>query len=89
MVVVDDHIWAGTEDGSVLVYDASSEALVGQTKPHSDRVSCLACVGSHVWSGSGDRSIAAHDVHTLQTLYSLGDQGVRNIKPSASTPFAC
>ena len=75
LAVAGPHVWAGTEDGCVLVYDASQVALLSQTKPHTDRVSCLECVGSHVWSGSGDRTIAAHDAHSFQTLYSLGDQG--------------
>ena len=75
LVVVGNHVWAGTEEGSILVYDTSHETLVGQIKPHTDRVSCLECVGSHVWSGSGDRTVAAHDIHSFQTLYRLGEQG--------------
>ena len=75
LCTVGAHVWAGTEDGSILVYDAALETLVSQSKPHADRVSCLECVGSHVWSGSGDRTIVAHDMHGFQMLYSLNDQG--------------
>ena len=85
--MVGDHVWAGTEDGSILIYDTSHETLVGQIKPHTDRVSCLECVGSHVWSGSGDRSVAAHDIHSFQTLYSLGDQGTAILVMSVKTVF--
>ena len=68
-------VWAGTEDGLVLVWQADQEVLISQNRAHSDRVSCLEQVGNHVWSGSGDRIIVAHDVHSYQVLYSLNDQG--------------
>ena len=68
-------VWAGTDDGTILVWDAAQESLINQYKAHADRVSCLECVGSHVLSGSGDRTIVAHDASTFQMLYSLNDQG--------------
>ena len=69
------HLWAGTEDGHLIVWHAGTETLVHSRQAHSDRVSCLAAVGPHIWSGSGDRSIVAHDAATFAALYSLGDQG--------------
>lgn len=77
LCLVGSAVWAGIEDGSILVWDGVQESLLSQSKVHADRVSCLECVGSHVWSGSGDRTIVAHDAHTFQMLYSLNDQGVQ------------
>ena len=77
LCLVGSAVWAGTEDGSVLVWDGMQEGLLSQSKVHADRVSCLECVGSHVWSGSGDRTIVAHGAQTFQMLYSLNDQGVQ------------
>lgn len=75
LCTVTSNVWAGTIDGLILVWDAVQEALISQSKVHTDRVSCLECVGNHLWSGSGDRTIVAHDVHNFQLLYSLNDQG--------------
>lgn len=76
LCLVGPAVWAGCEDGTIVVWDSVGEGLLSQSRVHTDRVSCLECVGSHVWSGSGDRTIAAHDAHTFQMLYSLNDQGV-------------
>ena len=81
LCTVSTNVWAGTEDGSILVWDAALEALLSQNKAHTDRVSCLECVGSHVWSGSGDRTIVAHDAHSFHVLYSLNDQGIHVTVP--------
>ena len=79
LCLVGPSVWAGTEDGTILIWDAAQESLINQCKAHADRVSCLECVGSHVWSGSGDRTIVAHDAGNFQMLYSLNDQGNTNI----------
>ena len=76
LLVVGNHLWAGTADGHVLVWDMRSQTLRSDRNPHTDKVSCLELVGSHVWSGSGDRQIICHDAATGNALYNFGDQGV-------------
>lgn len=83
LCLVGGAVWAGCEDGTIVVWHGVQESLMSQSKVHADRVSCLECVGSHVWSGSGDRTIVAHDAHTFQMLYSLSDQGERREHPLA------
>lgn len=72
-----------------MVWDSVGEGLLSQSRVHTDRVSCLECMGSHVWSGSGDRTIAAHDAHTFQMLYSLNDQGVARNEHLLLAMLAC
>lgn len=75
LLAVAADLWAGLEDGRLLVWHGHTEAQLHASTPHSDRVSCLALVGAHVWSGSADRTILAHDAASFAPLYSLGDQG--------------
>jgi WD40 repeat protein len=57
MELVGDHVWCGTEQGPVLVYDAYSRRAVKQIDHHAGSVNCIFVNEHGVWTGSGDFSV--------------------------------
>ena len=70
-------ILAGTEGGSLPVWDAVSGELVGVFKEHTDRVydADLSPDGSRGASVSRDGTLRVWNAHTGQELIRLGNQG--------------
>ncbi|KAK3022833.1 hypothetical protein RJ639_046653 [Escallonia herrerae] len=75
MVVGNDMLFAGTEDGSILVWKFSSETiypeLAASLKGHNSTVLSLVVGANRLYSGSIDRTIRMWDLDTLQCMQTL------------------
>ena len=75
IAAVGDYMWVGRANGSISVYEPSSETIISEMNSRNARISCFGVAGQHVWVGYADRQISVHDARTAELLYSVGDQG--------------
>ncbi|TXG62778.1 hypothetical protein EZV62_009772 [Acer yangbiense] len=76
MIVANEMLLAGTQDGDILAWKGSSETrnpfqLAVSMKGHIRPVICLAVGGNRLYSGSMDYSIKVWDLETLQSVMTL------------------
>ncbi|KAJ7951055.1 Zinc finger CCCH domain-containing protein [Quillaja saponaria] len=75
MVVANDMLFAGAQDGIILVWRGSSATcpfeLAASLKGHIGAVVCLAVGGKMLYSGSMDHTIKVWDLETLQCTTTL------------------
>ncbi|TKY56448.1 Zinc finger CCCH domain-containing protein 48 [Spatholobus suberectus] len=78
MIVGNDTLFAGAEDGVITAWRGSSDAkspfeLVASLTGHTKAVVCLAVGGKMLYSGSMDQSIKVWDMDTLQCKMTLNE----------------
>ncbi|XP_059637905.1 zinc finger CCCH domain-containing protein 48-like [Cornus florida] len=71
MVVGNDMLFAGTQDGTILAWKSSSEKLAASLKGHSGGVVSLVVGANRLYSGSMDHTIRAWDLDTLECIHTL------------------
>ncbi|KAK0596529.1 hypothetical protein LWI29_016506 [Acer saccharum] len=76
MVVSDEMLFAGAQDGNILAWKGSSETenpfqLTASLKGHIRPVTCIAVGGKRLYSGSMDNTIRVWDIETLQSVITL------------------
>jgi hypothetical protein len=84
LLLPDNRLWVGCEDGRVFVFDAVTEALLTSFKAQGGAVKSLAVLGSkEVWSAA-ERSLAVHDIESgaIKHQVPLDDNGfVKQLLP--------
>ncbi|PIN05932.1 U3 snoRNP-associated protein (contains WD40 repeats) [Handroanthus impetiginosus] len=75
MVVDDDKLFAGTEDGTILVWKCNSETISSEPtatlKEHNGAVCSFVIGANRLYSGSRDCTIKAWDLQDLQCVQTL------------------
>ncbi|XVE83568.1 hypothetical protein DITRI_Ditri16bG0097500 [Diplodiscus trichospermus] len=75
MVVANDMLFAGAQNGVLFAWKGCSEVnsfqLVASMEAHSSAVLCLTVGDKKLYSGSADHSIRVWDVNTLQCIKTL------------------
>ncbi|GAV56666.1 WD40 domain-containing protein, partial [Cephalotus follicularis] len=75
MVVANDMLFAGTQDGVILAWKGGSEAnpfqLAASMNGHTGAVICLTVGSKLLYSGSMDRTIRVWDLETLHSIMTL------------------
>ncbi|VVA34373.1 PREDICTED: zinc finger [Prunus dulcis] len=75
MVVANEMLFAGAQDGVILVWKGCSESnpfqLAGTLKGHTQAVVCLTVGRSRLYSGSVDQTIRVWDLDSLQCIVTL------------------
>lgn len=78
MARVKSQIWAGTERGPILIFDAkrSARRIVAEARQHAGGVQCLEWDGGgRVWSGSSDFTCIEWDADTGEFVRMLSGHG--------------
>ncbi|KAK2652176.1 hypothetical protein Ddye_012032 [Dipteronia dyeriana] len=76
MVVSDEMLFAGAQDGNILAWKGSSETenpfqLTASLKGHIRPVTCITVGGKRLYSGSMDNTIRVWEIETLRSVMTL------------------
>ncbi|EOX92678.1 Zinc finger WD40 repeat protein 1, putative isoform 3 [Theobroma cacao] len=96
MVVSDNMLFAGAQDGFTFAWKSSSEAanpfqLIASMEGHSGAVLCLAVRDKKLYSGSVDHTIRVWDTDTLQCIKTLNghEDAVTSLLHCNGCLFSC
>ncbi|KAI1004350.1 putative di- and tripeptidase [Podosphaera aphanis] len=81
LAIGEEHLYAGTEDGNILVWSLMSFQLVQQVEAHTRSILCLFLSedGSRLFSSAGDAIVNAwcstslKQIHHIYSTYDVGD----------------
>jgi len=71
MLLVDNHLWIGSRNNVIRVYDLKSITCVKMLTGHKGWVTCLEKVGGEIWSGSADRTLRVWDASDLACIQKI------------------